>query len=58
MNQDENAPAKVAGTANLQVSPPEVDVPIEDPFANDLLMCHDRARALKELIERASPRTS
>ena len=55
MNQDENAPTNAAGIANLQVSPPEIDVPIEDPFANDLLMSHTRAQALTRLIERASP---
>ena len=55
MNHDENAPTNVIGTINLQVLPPEIDVPIEDPFANDLLMSQDRARALTKLIERASP---
>ena len=55
MGQQQDALTTQSGMERIPVGPPEFEVPVEDPFANDLLMNHVRAQALTNLIQRARP---
>ena len=55
MDHHQDALTTRSDTERIPVSSPAFEVPVEDPFANDLLMNHVRAQALTNLIERAGP---
>ena len=55
MGQQQDALTTQSDMERIPVWPPEFEVPVEDPFANDLLMNHVRAQALTNLIQRARP---
>ena len=55
MDHHQDALTTRSDTERIPVSSPPFEVPVEDPFANDLLMNHVRAQALTNLIERAGP---
>ncbi len=49
IQNDEDTLTTEAHEAGIQVLPPELEVPVDDPFANHLLRSHARAYTLTEM---------